>query len=428
MKTQHSRRGGRLFATMLAVTLTGTLAFASQAWAVITPTSNATTLGAAMNATGGPVTAGSFQSAPVGSEGELPNATSDTALGGFPEAGSTDYGLMTSGDPLLASTSNTEEGSGLELGGEAVRGDTDRDVTILDLTLNVPATTNSCLKFDFRFLSEEYPEFVGSSFNDAFIAELDTSDWSTEGSEIIGTQNFARDPLGNPITINATGPVTVSAVNSAGTTYDAGTQRITAAHTLPSTAGTHHLFLSIFDQGDQSLDSAVFIDNVRVVNDASCTTGVAAAGTPPETPTVAGSVGSSSATFTWPGTGSFVCQIHDGPVTDEEKGEPFLPCTSPYIVDFNQPESLAAVGPKLNEGIHTLSVAAVNSSGDADQSPSTFEFFATPSGGGGGGGGGGAGAGGGAATPAPAPAAKKKCKKKGKKAAAAKKCKKKKKK
>ncbi|HEY7121664.1 MAG TPA: choice-of-anchor L domain-containing protein, partial [Solirubrobacterales bacterium] len=375
---------------VLALALIGALAFASQASAVVSPTSNGTTLGNAMNGTGGPVTAGSL-TAPVGDQGELPNATSTTALGGFPESGSTDFGLMTSGDPLLAPNPNTEEDSGLELGGGNVRGDSDLDVSILDLTLNVPATTNSCLKFDFRFLSEEYPEFVGDIYNDAFIAELDTSDWSTEGSDITGAQNFAKDPLGNPITINATGPATVSAVNSAGTTYDAGTQRITAAHTLPSSAGTHHLFLSIFDQGDESLDSAAFVDNVRVVSDASCTNGVAAAGTPPETAAVSGSVGSTSATFNWAGTGSFVCQIHDGPISDEQKGEPFLPCTSPYIVDFNQPESLAAVGPKLNEGIHTLSVAAVNSSGDADQTPSTFEFNATP---GGGGGGGDAGAGG----------------------------------
>jgi hypothetical protein len=309
----------------------------------------------------------------------------------------------------------------LGLGGGALRGDSDEDVSILDLTLNVPATTNSCLKFDFRFLSEEYPEYVGDIYNDAFIAELDTSDWSTEGSEITGAQNFAKDPSNNPITINATGPAAVSAVNSAGTTYDAGTQRITAAHTLPNTAGTHHLFLSIFDQGDDILDSAVFVDNVRVVNDASCTNGVAAAGTPPQTAAITGNVGSSSATFTWAGTGPFVCQIHDGPVFDTEKGEPFLPCTSPYIVNFNQPETgpLAAAGPKLNEGVHTLSVAAVNSSGDADQSPSTFEFNTTP------------GAGGGTTTPpTPAPKAKKckKKKKKGKKAAAAKKCKKKKKK
>ena len=55
------------------------------------------------------------------------------------------------------------------------------DVSILRLNLNVP-TGDNCLRVDFRFLSEEYPQFVGSSYNDAFIAELDTSNWSTSGS------------------------------------------------------------------------------------------------------------------------------------------------------------------------------------------------------------------------------------------------------
>ena len=46
------------------------------------------------------------------------------------------------------------------------------DVTILQIDLDVPAGRN-CLSFDFRFLSEEFPGFVGGSVNDAFVAELD---------------------------------------------------------------------------------------------------------------------------------------------------------------------------------------------------------------------------------------------------------------
>ncbi|WP_442940262.1 hypothetical protein [Nocardioides sp. B-3] len=34
---------------------------------------------------------------------------------------------------------------------------------------------NCMVGMDFRFLSEEFPEYVGSSFNDAFIAEMDAS-------------------------------------------------------------------------------------------------------------------------------------------------------------------------------------------------------------------------------------------------------------
>ena len=130
-------------------------------------------------------------------------------------------------------------------------------------------------------------------------------------------------------------------------------------------------------------------------------------------------LGSNSATFNFgspPPGGHFVCQIHDGPASDPDKAEPFEPCSSPLVIDFNQPEAgFNAVTPKLDEGVHALSIAAVDSAGDADQSPSVTEFNATPGAGG-------------ATPPAPSPKAKKCKKKKGKKASAAKKCKKKKKK
>ena len=419
MTNKFPRPGRRVRAAVLAVATAGMLAFASQASAAITPSSNATAVSGAMNAGSGPVTSATFSTLPApGSGGETPNAFSTSPLAGFPESGSTDYGMLTSGDPLLADDPNTDTGSGFEYDGSTtIRGGSDYDVTVLNLTLTVPAISNPCVNFDFRFFSEEYPEYVGTEFNDAFIAELDPgTPWTTSASDIVAPDDFAQDDQGNPITINATGPGSVSPVNAAGTTYDAATQRLKAAKT--TTTGTRHLILSIFDQGDGILDSTVFVDNIRVVSDAVCATGVAAAGTPPSTAAVNGSVGSNSATFNFgspPAGGHFVCQIHDGPASDPDKAEPFNPCTSPLVVDFNQPESgFNALTPKLDAGIHTLSVSAVNSSGDADQSPSVFEFDATP----------------GAATPPAATPKAKKCKKKkGKKSATvAKKCKKKKKK
>jgi hypothetical protein len=397
----------------------GALTLAAQAGATITPTSNATTVAGGLNGSG-LVTAATFATLPpAGPGGETPNAVSTTPLTGFPEASSTNYGILTSGNPLLAPLANTAPNSGLEYdGGTTIRGDSDYDVTVLDLTLNVPAVSNPCLQFDFRFLSEEYPEFVGTEFNDAFIAELDTTNWTTASSDIVAPNNFAKDQLGNPITINATGPQSVSPINSAGTTYDSATQRLRAQKSV--TSGTHHLYLSVFDQGDAIFDAALFADNLAVVSNAACGTGsVATAGTAPDTPAVSGSASGNGMTFTFgppPAGGSFVCQLHLGSASDPVKEEPFEPCTSPHTVSFDQPEFLDA-SPRLEEGVHTLSVAAVSSSGDADQTPATFEF--TP-----GAGGGGPSAG----PPAPpvTPKAKKCKKKKGKKAAAAKKCKKKK--
>ena len=93
-------------------------------------------------------------------------------------------------------------------------GNTDYDVTILRIDLDVPAPAN-CLTIDFRFLSEEFPEYVGGSVNDAFVAELDDSTWTTDNfSEIIAPNNFAFDAEGNVISVNTAG---MSAVESVGT-------------------------------------------------------------------------------------------------------------------------------------------------------------------------------------------------------------------
>jgi hypothetical protein len=190
-----------------------------------------------------------------------PNAVMTTSLAGFPRSGSS-YALLTTGDANLAEQPNSSPSSGTADGGGHVRGDTDLDVTVLKVDLTVPSGVNCLLGLDFRFLSEEYPEFVGSAYNDAFVAELDKTTWTTSGSTIAAPDNFAFDPSGNPITINAAGVTSMKAAEAAGTTYDGATPLLTAA--TPITPGSHSLYLSIFDQGDAILDSAVMLDDLRL--------------------------------------------------------------------------------------------------------------------------------------------------------------------
>jgi len=193
----------------------------------------------------------------------VPNNYFDQSLSFFPTSGAT-FTILTNGNASYASAPNNSGSSGANIGGGLVpgRGNTAFDVTVLEIGLRPPVGAN-CLRLDFAFYSEEYPEWVGSAFNDAFIAELDQSTWTTQNRTINAPNNFAFDDQGNVISINSTGDTSMSAQNSAGTTYDGATVLLHAA--TPITPDTDHkLYLSIFDQGDHVLDSATFVDNIRM--------------------------------------------------------------------------------------------------------------------------------------------------------------------
>jgi uncharacterized repeat protein (TIGR02543 family) len=258
-----TRRGQRLAATVVVCLVV--LVAAAVAYAAITPvqgnSGGASQLAKVIAvAPLAPATSTAFVAVPPGSPNVMPNGTANAPLAGFPTHG-TEFAILTTGDVTHADDANTAPDSGTDDAGGNVRGNTDFDVTILRIDFTAPSGSN-CLSFDFKFLSEEFPEFVGSSFNDAFIAELDSSNWTTQGSQIVAPNNFAFDPAGNPVSINATGATSVSPAGAAGTTYDAGTPVLRAAKQL--TPGVHSLYLSIFDQGDNFFDSAVFIDNLVV--------------------------------------------------------------------------------------------------------------------------------------------------------------------
>lgn len=240
-----------------ALAASSIVATAAPANAVITTTSDATALTAALTGSGANVTGSSFVAIPpLGT----PHAVSTTALAGSPTNGPS-YAILTTGNADFADDANGSGSTGADLAGPTVRGDTDLDVSVLKVDLNVQPTAN-CLSFDFKFLSEEYPEWVGTQYNDAFIAELDTSTWSTSGSTISAPDNFAFDASNNVVSVNAVGLGGFSAANSAGTTYDGATPQLSAAKQV--SPGAHSLYLSIFDQGDRIYDSAVFVDNLRV--------------------------------------------------------------------------------------------------------------------------------------------------------------------
>lgn len=192
----------------------------------------------------------------------------DSPVAGFPTESST-FGVLSSGDVSTIEAPGTFSSTALD--GDNVRGNTDLDVTVLKVDFTAPAGSN-CLSFDFRFLSEEYPVFVGGTVNDAFVAELDTTTWTTADNAITAPDNFAFDGAGEVVSINSTGVGGMTAAAGAGTAFDGGTSggdsnggattRLTASTQV--TPGAHSVYFSIFDQGDRIYDSAVFLDNLIV--------------------------------------------------------------------------------------------------------------------------------------------------------------------
>jgi hypothetical protein len=246
----------------------GLLVVAATAGAAVTPTRDANAVAAAIPAAGMSIGAASFLAIPPAGN---PTGVSDTPIAPFPADGPT-YAVLSTGD---ATVSDQADQAGIFASADdgaaappAGRGDTARDVTVLAIPVNVPPGAN-CLSFDFRFLSEEYPDFLDSQFNDAFIAEIDNSTWVSSGSVIGGLENdFALDAIGAPLTVHSA-QAGLSAPNAAGTPYGGASAPLRAKTAV--TPGAHTVILSILDLNDNIYDTAVFADALRTSNESAAT-------------------------------------------------------------------------------------------------------------------------------------------------------------
>jgi len=291
-----------------------------------------------------------------------PAAIADTPLAGFPR-GSTSYAILSSGSTRSADKPNDSASTSQSNGddpGSSVHGSEVHDAVQLRVDLNVPAGVN-CLSVDFRFFSEEFPEFVGSAFNDGFVAELDTSDFRATTTGITAPHNFAFDAAGKVISVNTAG---FAASEAAGTTYDGATTLLRAF--TPITPGQHAVFFTLFDLSDSGYDSATFVDALRLIAapTGSCSAGATSDLAPPDTSITSGPTGTTTddtPTFEFTSTESpstFECSVD---------GAAFTGCSTPFTTST------------LSDGAHTFAVRARDAANNVDATPATSSFtVATP--------------------------------------------------
>jgi len=227
----------------------------------ITPTGDATTLANALLGPGLTLVSAEFKGDPAGS-----GTFTDGPLGIKNSI------VLTSGN-VLHPNEPSSEGTEQNLPGfgrcDDLSGGDSFDAAVLTLQVKLEAGYPGFYS-QFVFASDEYPEYVGSEFNDVF------------GIWIDGTQ-IAFDDTGAPITIN--GPFfSGSSVLTppASGPYGGSTPLLQSGHA--SSEGLHTIEIAVCDVADYIRDSAVFITLSGCGDEASCKNGTHVAPTTTSVP------------------------------------------------------------------------------------------------------------------------------------------------
>jgi hypothetical protein len=300
-------------------------------------------------------------------------------LPGFPIDGS-DFLVLSTGDVTQADDADqpgvfpSTDDIGTAVQG---RGSSALDVTAVQIPFSAADPTGlvhtACVSFDFRFLSEEYPASLDRAPYDAFVAELDSSTWTANGS-VSAPNNFASSPLGQPLTIASGGPAQMSPAEAGGTPYGGATALLHAEVFVPLLRSpAHSLILSILDYGDSTRDSAVFVDNFkRTLDPASCTTGLTSLGpnVAITAPSVAATVENLTPTLTGTatGAGNITVRVYSGATA---AGAPAQ--TLPAARSGN---NWSATSGQLAPGQYTAQATQASAQGDGVSPPLTFTVAA----------------------------------------------------
>ncbi|MEC9465621.1 MAG: VWA domain-containing protein [Myxococcota bacterium] len=133
------------------------------------------------------------------------------------------------------------------------------DINQVSLTLTAPADAQS-FSFDFNFFSAEYPDYIGSPFNDTFYAILEAE--STNGGR---STNISFDAYGRAIEINNdyfANPF--HPCTERGTGFVRGASTCWLRTSWPIMGGeVFTLTFSVHDEGDAIYSSTVLMDNFK---------------------------------------------------------------------------------------------------------------------------------------------------------------------
>jgi hypothetical protein len=198
---------------------------------------------------------------------------SGTPLQGFPTANGS-FAVLSSGTaanaPGVATTFESTIMGGVGPGaGDPLGSPTydSFDAVTLTLTFKLPATPGD-LSFDWKFGTEENPTFLGSIYQDYFRADVGISPAFSNIAQFPGplpvtvdnANAFANSPGGSSTVPTAPFPTPDDVVYNSVTTTIA-----TATQDLSAYAGqTITLALRVADASDGTLDSAAFIDNLKI--------------------------------------------------------------------------------------------------------------------------------------------------------------------
>lgn len=168
--------------------------------------------------------------------------------------------LITTGKAIDALGPNTNGSVGTDnaLGGNALldtyAGGPTFDATTL--SFNFVATQSDTVRVEYIFASEEYPEFVGSNFNDVFAFIVDEPGLASQNIALIPNTNT---PVAiNNLNANSFSSYYVDNTNGTDIQYDGYTVPLTAK--FYAVAGINYtLTISIADVADGIFDSGVFL-------------------------------------------------------------------------------------------------------------------------------------------------------------------------